>query len=190
MDIKKFSDYKLNEGLVHQSSLDQILAIQKEIDKIGDIGRKFTDDVQDFYDNHNDTDVIDTEYLYDMSNNIQHAGKNADITKFTAIFGQGNLGEYIGDLTDQEYANNYYQYNPLTTKVDTIESFDMQFWFNGSSWAKVPKDGSKPTGLSAQRSTLNKTTSNKDKKKKSRVIKESVNYNNSFQIKKFSEFND
>ena len=102
---------RLNEGLVHQSSLDQILAIQKEIDKIGDPGRKFTDDVEDFYDNHNDTDIIDTEYLYDMSNHIQQGVNNPDIQKFVEFYGQGNLGEYIGDLTQQEYANNYYQYN-------------------------------------------------------------------------------
>ena len=55
----------------------------EKIDKIGDIGRKFTDDVEDYYDYHNDTDVT-SDSLYDLSNQIQKTtySKDQDIQNF------------------------------------------------------------------------------------------------------------
>jgi len=176
MDIKKFSDYKLNEGLVHQHSLDQLLSIQKELDKIGDIGRKFTDDVEDFYDYHNDTD-LDTDSAYDVSNQIQKTtySKDQDITNFITKVGQGNLGECIGDLTQQEYANNYWEYNPLTSFVDTIEEFDLSI-SQQNNWYKGAYSGKDPQGI-------NKTKNKKPKRKK-KMVKEGI------QIIRFTEFVD
>lgn len=101
--------------------------------------------------------------LLKMSNAIQGNNvQNPDLQKITSICGQGNLGENLGDMTQQKYANNYYQYNPLTTKVDTIEGFDLQYWFNGSSWSKVSKTSK----------TSKSKTSKKKKNKKS--IKENI----------------
>lgn len=184
---------KLYEGLVHKRSLDQLLDIQKEMDKIGDIGREFTDFVEDFYDYNNDTDCMSTDVLFDMSNEIQHSGKEPDWNYFTR-FGQGDLGENTGDLTKQEFANNFYQYNPLTTKTDTLEEFDLQYWFNGSSFSKVPKDGSQPKIPKKQKYHPNlnhKDHRNQKKKVTESMINESFTHINSTKkhIKSFNDFN-
>ena len=130
-------------SLIRKNSLEQLKDIQNMIDKIGDIGEETTKNVKDYYDYHNDTD-IDSDVLLDMSNEIQKTSlnKNPDMAYITRA-GQGNLGECMGDLTDQEFANNYFQHNPLSdSHVDTIEEFDIQYWFNGSTFKKniTPKD--------------------------------------------------
>lgn len=158
-------------GLIRKHSLDQLLDIQKQINKIGDIGRVSTDKVEDHYDYDTDTDTPDSDAIFDMSNVIQKGGnKNKDTEKFVKFLGQGNLGEYLGDLTDQEFANNWFQHNPLCAKkeLDTYEEFDHQYNF-ANSW------------------TINTTP-----KKKLHKVEENNKYNEknkkSYFIKKFIDF--
>lgn len=128
-------------GLIRKRSLKQLMDIQKMMNKIGDIGEESTDQVEDHYDYKNDTDV-DSEKIFDMSNDIQKLnGSNIDPNYLNRV-GQGNLGECIGDLADQDLANNYFQHNPLNDSfLDTYEEFDLQYnW--ASSWKRnlTPKN--------------------------------------------------
>lgn len=123
-------------GLVRKHSLKQLMDIQKLMNVCGDIGEEETDKIEDYYDTFHDTDV-NSEAVFDMSNEIQKSlvKKNADYN-YLVRFGQGNLGECIGDLTDQTQANSYWQHNPFNDSViDTYEEFDLQFNF-APSWKR------------------------------------------------------
>jgi hypothetical protein len=128
-------------GLIRKQSLYQLLMIQnmmkQEVGK--DVGEETTKDIVDVYDSHNDTDIT-SEAIYDVSNEIQHSGKDPDWNYITR-FGQGNLGECLGDLTDQKWANNYWTHNPLDIDKDpdTYEDLDHMFNF-APSWLKRNKN--------------------------------------------------
>lgn len=163
-------------GLLRQHSLDQLLDIQKLMGK-KDIGEEETDKVKDYYDYHSDTD-IDDEVMWDMANEIQKTplNKNPDMNYITR-FGQGNLGECIGDLTDQEYANNYFQHNPLKSKtLDTYEDFGQEVWFNGTSFRNRKKG------------TFKKFDDSYQHDKSMQKLNESLKVNNEIHIKRFNEF--
>lgn len=125
-------------SLIRKQTLYQLMRIYKQImDEVGDIGEETTKDYENHYDTKNDTD-IDFDSRQKLSDEIQKIGKNFTDWKYLVRFGQRNLGECIGDLTNQKYANHYWTQNPFNQEVhkelDTYEDFGLMSWFNGNYW--------------------------------------------------------